>query len=128
MSMILASFASLSTKTISGLLHPITLYIQIPKNFKTCISYLLLWDLFVSLIYPFQFCPHSCQCTYRATLLWRLHVVLTCCTHLLVDLHFFPSLCTSFTWVILMQSLKNPVLSCISPAPSYSNHHEEPVS
>ena len=28
--------------------------------------------MFVSLIYPFQFCPHSCQYTYRATLLCRL--------------------------------------------------------
>ena len=29
-------------------------------------------SMFVSLMYPFQFCPHSCQCTYRATLLCRL--------------------------------------------------------
>ena len=28
--------------------------------------------MFVSLICPFQFCPHSCQCTYRATLLCHL--------------------------------------------------------
>ena len=28
--------------------------------------------MFVSLIYPFQFCAHSCQRTYRATLLCRL--------------------------------------------------------
>ena len=35
-------------------------------------SYHLLWGMFVSRIYPFQLCPHSCQCTYRATLLCRL--------------------------------------------------------
>ena len=79
----------------------ITLCIKIRQNFKTYIFYHLLWGIFVPLICPLHFglpaqlpmhmiAPHHCHvasCT---------HVGLTCSTHLLGDLHFLLSLCTSY--------------------------------
>ena len=105
-SLILASFAWLSTKMMSGLLASTILShytLKSHRTLKTCIFYRLLCGMFVQLICPFQFrlptqlpmhIPrHTVMSPLVLTLGYRAALTL------LGDLLFLPSLRTSYTYI-----------------------------
>ena len=109
MSMILASIACLSTKKMSGLQTSIFLshctlksHRTLKPSFSTTCSGICLYHLSSTKVLPFHTVAnaHTVRCCHGAP---YIHVVPTCCTHMLDGLHFLLIIITIIITVIIIK-------------------------